>query len=139
MTDKRLPYMLGIIKWTCKISFLIWTSRILTGMGITNNWISVALAVILSYLIFIQYIGKKIEKLYGVENLIDNTRGFKIFVVSVILIKGFIMVYILKLISLQYLLLTMAFVMGIVYGMIYLTKLLKKRQMPLQRRGLFDG
>jgi hypothetical protein len=91
MESKRLPYLLGLIKWVNTFSLLRWVVFMLISQGV-NPYFSLLVGFIATHLLFGVLVSKWIEKKYGRENLIEHNKIFK--VVSMVVMIG-IALYIL--------------------------------------------
>lgn len=77
METKTLPYLLGLIKWINMFTVLYWQIQMYNN--IFGNWlVSLAMAFVITQVIFNIIIGRWLEKKYGKENMIDNNIVFRI-------------------------------------------------------------
>lgn len=77
METKTLPYLLGLIKWINMFTVLYWQIQIYNT--IFGNWVvSLAIAFVITQIVFNVVIGRWLERKYGKENMIDNNIVFRI-------------------------------------------------------------
>jgi uncharacterized membrane protein YoaK (UPF0700 family) len=100
MQTRKLPYLLGIIKWINTFTFLMWTSSLMTRAGLfdesINGYVSLAISFILTQIIFTFVVGNLLENKFGRENLIENNKIFKIISIGVMLSIAFYILFIRK-------------------------------------------
>jgi hypothetical protein len=132
MQNKKLPYLLGVIKWINTFTFLMWISTLLTRVRMfddsINIYISLAMSFILTQIIFTFGIGRLLEKKFGRENLIDNNKTFKIISMSTMVSIAFYVILIRKEAKMFLFIIGFVVIFSIVMGVISKARLRSKVQ-----------
>jgi hypothetical protein len=133
MQTKKLPYLLGLIKWINTFTFLMWISSLLTRASMfddsINIYVSLAISFILTQIVFTFGFGRLLEKKFGRENLIDNNKIFKIISMGAMVSIAFYILLIRKEVKIFLFILGFVVIFSIVMGLISKARVKSKVQM----------